>query len=111
MRVLERRLRRLEAGLSWQPVERPESRRILDAVRDSQRRHAARLGLPAPDKDPEPVYRPGMSFGDTLRAGLQRMRERWAAEEAGVPQRRIFRAGWNNWRLKSCRPAPRKRYS
>jgi len=42
---------------------------------------AARLGIPEPEDDPEPVHRPGMSIGDTIRAGVQRMRERHAAEE------------------------------
>jgi hypothetical protein len=68
------------------PVESEESRRILEAVLDMQRRHAERLGLPAPDDDPEPVYRPGMSIGDMIRVGVQRLRERWAAEEAGARQ-------------------------
>jgi hypothetical protein len=84
MRVLERRLRRLEEGL-LPPPENAESRRLLDAVLDGQRREAARLGLPAPEDDPEPVYRPRMSIGETIRAGVQRMRARWAAEEAARP--------------------------
>jgi len=82
---LERRLRQLEAGL-LPALATPESRRILDAVLDKEGRRAARLGLPELDDDPEPKYRPGMSIGDTIRAGVQRLRERWAAEEAGARQ-------------------------
>jgi hypothetical protein len=85
MRVLERRLRRLEEGL-LPPAETEESRRLHEIVLDIQRRRAARLGLPDPEDDPEPVYRPGMSIGDTIRAGVQRMRERRAAEEARARQ-------------------------
>jgi len=85
MRGLEKRLRKLEEGMLPTP-EDAESRRVLDAVLDMERRRAARLGLPPPEDDPEPVYRPGMSIGDMIRAGVQRMRERWAAEEAGARQ-------------------------
>jgi hypothetical protein len=85
MRVLERRLRRLEEGL-LPPAETEESRRLHEVALDIRRRRAARLGLPDPEDDPEPVYRPGMSIGDTIRAGVQRMRERRAAEEAGARQ-------------------------
>jgi hypothetical protein len=83
MRVLERRLRRLEEGL-LPPAETEESRRLHEIVLGIQRRRAARLGLPEPEDDLEPVYRPGMSIADTIRAGVQRMRERWAADEAGT---------------------------
>jgi hypothetical protein len=81
MRVLERRLRRLEEGLLPSP-ETAESRRLHEVVLGIRRARAARLGIPEPEDDPEPVYRPGMSIGDTIRAGVQRMRERRAAEEA-----------------------------
>src|ERR1022692_2510305 len=83
MRVLERWLRRLEEGL-LPPPETAESRRLHEVVLGIRRARAARLGIPAPDDDPEPVYRPGVSIGDTIRAGVQRMRECRAAEEAGV---------------------------
>jgi hypothetical protein len=33
---------------------------------------------------PAPAHRPGVSIGDTIRAGVQHMRARWAAEEAGI---------------------------
>jgi len=85
MRGLEKRLRKLEEGM-LPPAEDAESRRVLDAVLDTERRRAARLGLSPPDDDPEPVYRPGMSIGDAIRAEVQRLRERWAAEDAGARQ-------------------------
>jgi len=80
MRVLERRLRRLEEGL-LPPAETAESRRVHEIVMDIRRARAARLGIPEPEDVPEPVYRPGVSIGDTIRAGVQRMRERRAVEE------------------------------
>jgi hypothetical protein len=83
MRVLVRRLRKLEEGL-LPPAETAESRRVHEIVMDIRRARAARLGLPEPKDDPEPVYRPGMSIGDTIRASVQRERERRAAEEAGA---------------------------
>ena len=45
MRVLERRLRRLEVG-PLPPPETAESRRVHEIVLDIRRRRAARLGLP-----------------------------------------------------------------
>ena len=83
MRVLEKRLGRLETGL-LPPVETAESRRVSQFALDIRRRRAARLGLPEPDDGPEPAYRPGMCMAETIRAGVQRMRERRAAEAAGV---------------------------
>lgn len=74
MRVLERRLRRLEVGL----LPPPETADVYSDVAC----RAAKLGLPEPEDDPEPIYRPGMSIGETIRASVQRMRERRAAEEA-----------------------------
>jgi hypothetical protein len=83
MRVLVRRLRKLEEGL-LPPAETAESRRVHEIVMDMRRARAARLGIPEPEDDPEPVYRRGMSIGDTIRASVQRMRERRAAEETGA---------------------------
>jgi hypothetical protein len=78
-------------------AETAESRRIHEIVLNIRRGRAARLGLPEPQDDLESVYRPGMSIGETIRAGVQRMRARWAAGEAGVRiDRRESRApGWN----------------
>jgi len=67
MRVLERRLRRLEVGL-LPPAETAESRRLHEVVLDIRRRRAARLGLSVPEDVPSEPYRPGMSIGDNIRA-------------------------------------------
>lgn len=85
MRVLERRLRRLEEGL-LPPAQTAESRRLHEVVLDIQRRRAARLGLPVPEDVPAEPYQPGMSIAESIRASVQRMRERRAAEEAGAQQ-------------------------
>ena len=77
MRVLERRLRRLELGL-LPPVETEESRRLHEIVLDIRRRRAARLGLPEPEDVPEPAFPPGMSVGEMILAS----RKRRAAEAA-----------------------------
>jgi hypothetical protein len=53
MRVLERRLRRLEVGL-LPLAETAEWRRIYEIVPDIRRRRAARLGLSVPEDVPEP---------------------------------------------------------
>jgi hypothetical protein len=47
MRVLDKRLRRLEVRL-LPPAETDESRRMHEVVMDIRRRRAARLGLPVP---------------------------------------------------------------
>ena len=85
MRVLVRRLRRLELGL-LPPAETAESRQGHQVVLDIRRARAARLDIPGPEDIPAPAHRPGMSIGDTIRAGVQRLCERWAAEEAGARQ-------------------------
>ncbi len=85
MRLLEKRLRRLEMSL-LPSAETGAPRRVDEMVLDIRRRRAARLGLPEPEDVPEPVYRSGMSVGDAIRAGVQRLRERWAAERAGARQ-------------------------
>jgi hypothetical protein len=54
MWVLEKRLRRLEAGL-LPPPETAESRRLHQIVLDIRRRRAARLGLPEPENVAEPT--------------------------------------------------------
>ncbi len=83
MRVLERRRRRLEEGL-LPPRDTAESRRMHEIVMDIRRARAARLGLP--EDAPEVDLRPGMSLAEIIRAGVQRTRERWAAEEAEARQ-------------------------
>ena len=80
MRVLERRLRRLEEGL-LPPAETAESRRLHGVVQDIRRHRAARLGLPEPEDVPAPAYRPGMSLADGIRA----FRERRPPAEAPDP--------------------------
>ena len=70
MRVLVRRLRRLELGL-LPPAETAESRQGHQVVLDIRRARAARLDIPGPEDAPAPAHRPGMSIGDTTRAGVQ----------------------------------------
>jgi hypothetical protein len=85
MRLLDRRLRRLEVGL-LPPPETSESRRLHEIVLDIRRRRAARLGLPEPEDVPDvtdPGFRPGMFLAETILASRQRWRERHAAEAAG----------------------------
>ena len=71
MRVLERRLRRLEEGL-LPPPETAESRRLREVVLDIRRRRAARLGIPVEEDGPDPKFRPGMSLGEMIIAARQR---------------------------------------
>jgi hypothetical protein len=85
MRVLERRLRRLEVGL-LPPPETAESRRLHEIVLGIRRARAARLGLSELEDVPAPAFRPGMSLADCIRASVQRERERRAAEETGARQ-------------------------
>ena len=87
MRALEKRLRKLEEGL-LPPAETAESRRVHEIVLDIRRARAARLGVPEPEDDPEPVYRPGMSIGDKIRTVVQRMRERRAGERRAAEEAR-----------------------
>jgi len=70
MRVLEKRLRRLEVGL-LAPTETEESRRLHEVVLDIRRRRAARLGIPEPKYDPEHNWR-CMSHADTILAARRR---------------------------------------
>ena len=84
MRVLERRLRRIQVGL-LPPVETETPRRFYEVVLGIRRRRAERLGLPAPDEVtyvPEPGWR-GMSLAEAIRASRERWRLRREAEEAG----------------------------
>jgi hypothetical protein len=73
MRVLERRLRRLEEGL-LPPPETAESRRVSELVLGIRRARAARLGLPKPEDVPEVDFRPGISLADGIREARQRRR-------------------------------------
>jgi hypothetical protein len=65
MRVLERRLRKLEEGL-LPLAETAESRRVHEIVLEIRRSRAARLGLPEPEDVPAPAFRPGMSLGEMI---------------------------------------------
>jgi hypothetical protein len=71
MRVLEKRLRRLEVGL-LPPAEMAESRRLHEIVLDMRRRRAARLGLPEPLDVPAPAFPPGMSLAEMIIAARVR---------------------------------------
>ena len=84
MRVLERRLHKLEVGL-LPAAESPESRCLYEIVLDIRRRRADRLALPEPEDVPEPAYRPDMSIAELITAARQRRRERLAAVE-GAPR-------------------------
>jgi hypothetical protein len=84
MRVLERRLRRLEVGL-LPPAETEASRLYYEAALTMSRNRARRLGQPLPDEVPGLEWTRQMStLGEIIRAGRERMRERHAAEEAGA---------------------------
>jgi hypothetical protein len=72
MRVLEKRLRRLEIGL-LPPPETVESRRGHQLVLDIRRARAARLGLPEPEDLPAPAFRPGMSLSEMIIASRVRL--------------------------------------
>jgi hypothetical protein len=71
MRVLERRLRRLEIGL-LPAAETEESRDLHERVLNIRRRRAARLGLPAPEDIRAPAFRPGMSLAEKIIAARVR---------------------------------------
>jgi hypothetical protein len=79
MRVLEKLLRKVEAGL-LPPPETAASQRINEIVLDIRRRRAARLGLPEPKDVPAPAFPPGMSLGDLIRAARKRTPLAEAAE-------------------------------
>jgi hypothetical protein len=72
VRVLEKRLRKLEEGL-LPPPETAESRRVHELVLDIRRRRAARLGLPEPEDVPAPAFRPGMSLAEMIIASRVRL--------------------------------------
>ena len=74
MRVLDKRLRRLEVRL-LPPAETEESRRMHEVVMDIRRRRAARLGLPVQEYGPEPGWR-GMSLADAILAARRRKEAR-----------------------------------
>ena len=78
MRVLERRMRRLEEGL-LPPPETEDSRRLHEIVMDIRRRRAARLGLPEQEDVPDPEYRSGMSLAEVIIAARQRRPQTEAA--------------------------------
>jgi hypothetical protein len=79
MRMLERRLRRLEGEL-LPPPETEESRRMHEVVMDIRRRRAVRLGLPEPEEIPTPAYRSGMGLAEIIRASRAQCRARRKAE-------------------------------
>jgi hypothetical protein len=70
------------------PAETAESRRIHEIVLNIRRLRAARLGVPVPEDVAAPAYRPGMSIGDTIGAGVQHMRA------LGSRGGRDFSAAW-----------------
>jgi hypothetical protein len=72
MRVLEKRLRRLESGL-LPPPETAESQQAHELVLDIRRQRAARLGLPEPEDVPAPAFRPGMSLAEMIIASRVRL--------------------------------------
>ena len=80
MRVLERRLRKLEERL-LPPPETAESRRVCEVVLDIRRRRAARLGIPVEEDGPDPKFRPGMSLGEIIIAARRRRTPTEAANE------------------------------
>ena len=67
MRVLERRLRRLEQGL-LALAETAASRRDHEAALEIRRRRAARLGQPVPEDIPKLPYNDEMSIAERIRA-------------------------------------------
>jgi hypothetical protein len=71
MRVLEKRLRRLEILLPQ--AETGESRQAHELVLDIRRQRAARLGLPEPEDVPAPAFRPGMSLAEMIIASRVRL--------------------------------------
>jgi hypothetical protein len=83
MRVLERRLRRLEEGF-LPPAETAASRRVYEMLLNIRRRRAERRGLPVAEEVSEPGWGGGMSFGEMILASRQRVSERQAAEQAGA---------------------------
>ncbi len=83
MRMLQKRLHRLEEGL-LPPAETAESRRVHELVMDIQRRRAARLGLPEPEDVPVPAYWSGMSLGEIIRAGREHVHQ--TGEKVGAQQ-------------------------
>jgi hypothetical protein len=82
MRVLEKRLRRLEEGL-LPPGETAASRRLTEIVLSIRQRRAERLGLPAQEDHREPGWG-GMSLGEVILASRQRVSEMQAAEQVGA---------------------------
>jgi hypothetical protein len=81
MRVLEKRLRRLEVGL-LPPAETEDSRRLHEIVLDMRRRRAARLGLPEQDVS-APALPPGVSLAEVIIAARARRPLPEAAGEFG----------------------------
>jgi len=71
MRVLEKRLRRLEVGL-LPPPETDDSRCFHEAVREILRRRAERLGLSEPENIPARSFPPGMSIAEKIIASQVR---------------------------------------
>jgi hypothetical protein len=84
MRVIERRLRRLEDRLAPRPD--PELERIVEQVRERRRRRLEAEGLPY--EEPEPTnFPPGLSLPETLAFAVrERRRRRLAERDAVAPQ-------------------------
>jgi hypothetical protein len=84
MRALDRRLRRLEVGL-LPAAETEASRQYYDVVLTVAPNRARRLGEPIPDEAAGLEWtRQIRTLGEIIRAGQERMRARWAAQEAGA---------------------------
>jgi hypothetical protein len=89
MRLMEKRLRRLEVGL-LAPPQTEESRDLHEIVLDIRRRRVARRGLPVPEDVPAPAFRPGKSMAEMIIAARVRRPLPEAAGTFGGSNRRAL---------------------
>ena len=90
MRVLEKRLRRLEKGL-LPPAETEASLLYYEAMLTISRNRARRRGEPLPNHVPGLEWTRQMStLGEIIRASRERWRSRREAEEADMPATHEF---------------------